>query len=536
MTVINLRDNRQSIDYMARDYDSFRQALIDLIPAKIPEWTDRSEANFGIALIDLFAYMGDIISYYQDRLTNESFLSTAQDRRSVIEHLRLIGYEMAPAASATARLSVIVKNNVNTTVEIRTGDQFSTPSSKDRKSLTFEYTDDKPLILDFSHAVADSATKPDGSPMKGSKELLDAIPVREGKSIVNETIGISTGFPNQRFLLAQPKLLPGSLRIVVETPVPTPPWRYRKHMIFSGRAFSPEELAVLEYQERITATLAFSRGAETDFTTETDDNDLTTVIFGDGQYGQIPQTGSRILASYRVGGGANGNVASGQIKGIARAPQLQLLGAKVVNRAPASGGAERESIDQAIKFAPTVFTSMERAVTSSDYVAQAKLFPGVAKARAEATNWNTIKLYIAPTGNGDIPSDILKQDLLSYFEDKRMLTAFLQIENVDYVFLELSIEIGVLPYFSAVKVQSSATTAINDLFDFEQMDFKQTLFLSKIYEALESLDGVDFVFVSRFRVSGDTQDIPPEGRIVTEANQIPVLQPEDLSIVTSGGI
>src|SRR2546423_3019680 len=143
MATINVRDNRQVIDYLARDYASCRRALLDLIPSKLPEWTDRSEADFGIVLIELFAYMADILSYYQDRVANEAFLNTAQERRSVINHLRLIGYEMAAAAPAAARLSVIVANTVNNPVEIRKGDQFATASSKDRKSVTVEYTDDQ---------------------------------------------------------------------------------------------------------------------------------------------------------------------------------------------------------------------------------------------------------------------------------------------------------------------------------------------------------------------------------------------------------
>src|SRR6266851_2981127 len=104
MATINTGDNQQVIDYLARDYRSFRKALLDLIPSKLPEWTDRSEADFGVVLIELVAYMADILSYYQDRIANEAFLSTAQERRSVIEHLRLIGYEMAPAAPGSAAL------------------------------------------------------------------------------------------------------------------------------------------------------------------------------------------------------------------------------------------------------------------------------------------------------------------------------------------------------------------------------------------------------------------------------------------------
>jgi hypothetical protein len=536
MTTINLREKRQAIDYMARDYDSFRQSLIDLIPAKMPEWTDRSEANFGIALIELFAYMADILSHYQDRVANEAFLSTAQERRSVIEHLRLIGYEMQPAAPAAARLSAIVANNVNGTVEVRKGDQFATPPAKGRKSLTFEYTSDKPLLIDFSAATPDSATNPDGTTLTGFKEVKNVIPVREGTSIVNEVLGVSDGKPNQRFRLAQPKLLQGTLEVIVETPEPTPPWRLRSSLIFSRRAFTPEELVVLEHQERIGSTLAFSRGLDTDFTIETDENDFTTVIFGDGQYGQIPETGTRIIARYRSGGGTAGNVASGQIKGIAKAPQLQLLGVKVVNRDPSSGGAERETVEQATKFAPSVFTSMQRAVTANDYVAHAKLFPGVSKARAEVTNWNTIRLFIAPTGSGEVPSDILKTDLLAYFEDKRMLTTFIEIESADYVLIELRAEIGVVPFFTKEKVQADAEQAVRNLFAFEEVDFKQILYLSKVYEALEGIDGVDFVFVDKFRRSTDIQDIPSDGRIVMQANEIPVLQPEDLIIESKGGV
>ena len=129
MATIKLRDNQQVIDYLARDYQSIRKALFDLIPAKLPEWTDRSEADFGIVLIELFAYMADILSYYQDRIANEAFLKTAQERRSVVNLLRLIGYEMAPAASASAYLSVVVANNASGTVVILPGDQFSTPST-----------------------------------------------------------------------------------------------------------------------------------------------------------------------------------------------------------------------------------------------------------------------------------------------------------------------------------------------------------------------------------------------------------------------
>lgn len=535
MTTITVGDKRQVIDYLARDYASFRKALVDLIPQKLPEWTDRSEADFGIVVIELLAYMADILGYYQDRIANEAFLSTAQERMSVIQHLRLIGYEMAGAMPATASLSLIVANARTDVIEVRKGDQFATRSSKDQRSVTFEYTDDKPLLIDLGKLVPNSAASPEGAPLPGFKETQPVIPVREGRSILRESIGVSDGSPNQRFGLSQPNVLAGSIELVALTTPPSAPWRYRKNLIFSGRAFSPEQLAALEYQERIASTLAFSRGPDPDFATETDTNEITTVLLGDGEYGMIPPAGVEFVASYRVGGGTVGNVGAGQITVISNAPQLQLSGARVVNRAPASGGADRESIDHAVKFTPTVFTSMNRAVTAPDYEAQARLFPGVSKARAEATNWNVVRLYVAPTGGGE-PSDVLKRDLLAYFEDKRMLTSIVDIQSPSYVRLEIGVQVDVTAYFRQSDVATAAQNAVLALFDFESVDFSQILYLSKIYEALEALDGVASVFVQPFHRVGDASPVPSDGRIVLGQNEIPVLFTNDLSLVFSGGV
>jgi|SRR5215217_8124750 len=88
------------IDYLAKDYASFRQALIDLIPTLVPDWKERHEADLGIALVELLAYVGDQLSYYQDAVANEAYLETARQRISVRRHARLIDYRMHDGASA----------------------------------------------------------------------------------------------------------------------------------------------------------------------------------------------------------------------------------------------------------------------------------------------------------------------------------------------------------------------------------------------------------------------------------------------------
>jgi len=101
------------IDYLAKDYASFRQALIDLIPTLVPDWTERHEADLGIALIELLAYAGDELSYYQDAVANEAYLETARQRISVRRHARLIDYRMHDGASARAFVHLTMDTNTS---------------------------------------------------------------------------------------------------------------------------------------------------------------------------------------------------------------------------------------------------------------------------------------------------------------------------------------------------------------------------------------------------------------------------------------
>jgi hypothetical protein len=147
-----------------------------------------------------------------------------------------------------------------------------------------------------------------------------------------------------------------------------------------------------------------------------------------------------------------------------------------------------------------------------------------------------VTLYIAPAGSGEPPSDVLKSDLLAYFEDKRMVTTVIKIEKPNYVRIVIAAEVGVLPYFNKETVKGDVAAAIQSLLDFENVDFKQVLYLSKIYEVIEGTLGVsDFAFVSTFgRVPDNPTDpfppIAPDGRIQLGENEIPVLRPGDLTI------
>jgi phage-related baseplate assembly protein len=140
--------------------------------------------------------------------------------------------------------------------------------------------------------------------------------------------------------------------------------------------------------------------------------------------------------------------------------------------------------------------------------------------RAEAPNWNKVVLYIAPQGGGMV-SDVLRQNLLAYFEDKRPITTLIEIENVKYVNIYVTARIGVRPYYDVNEVRAQCEQVAAALLAFDNVDFRQTIYLSKFYEALEGVEGVDFVTITEFRRFDQTTTIQPEGKIELGVNEIP---------------
>ncbi|HEY2160876.1 MAG TPA: hypothetical protein VGH24_06175 [Solirubrobacteraceae bacterium] len=107
-----------AIDYMAKDFDSFRQALIDRLPAVSPDWLERNQADLGIALLELLSYAGDQLSYLHDAVSNEAYLSAARQRISVRRHARLLDYLIDEGASA--RAFVVAKVSQKCTIPAKT--------------------------------------------------------------------------------------------------------------------------------------------------------------------------------------------------------------------------------------------------------------------------------------------------------------------------------------------------------------------------------------------------------------------------------
>lgn len=88
------------IDYLARDYDSYRRLMLDRMAVSVPDWTERNPADLGVALVEWLAFIGDALSYRLDHVGTEYALQTARLRVSAARHARLVGYRMHNGASA----------------------------------------------------------------------------------------------------------------------------------------------------------------------------------------------------------------------------------------------------------------------------------------------------------------------------------------------------------------------------------------------------------------------------------------------------
>lgn len=81
-----------ALDYLAKDYSSFRNLVMDRLSLIMPDWKERSPADVGVMLVEILAYIGDHLSYSQDAAATDAYLGTARRRVSAARHARLLDY------------------------------------------------------------------------------------------------------------------------------------------------------------------------------------------------------------------------------------------------------------------------------------------------------------------------------------------------------------------------------------------------------------------------------------------------------------
>lgn len=463
---------RPGFDFASRDYDNIRRDLLARAAITVPEWTDRDNSDFAMVLVDMWAYMGDILHYYIDRAAAEAFLTTATQRESVLAIANLFDYTPRNRTAATA--TVYVSNTSSSSVNLPAGTSFS--------ALT---TDG---ILEFYSVNA--------VPVGASAGSV-AVAVREGKKVTSEQLTTgSSGQIGQRYTLSQPNVLPSSVKAFVYENGVTP----------------------LEWT-RVDDINTVASGVNA-FSVYVNANNETQVVFGNRLSGRVPPTGTQITATYYTTSGSKGNIAANKItsfKGVAPS------GLVVSSSSSATGGTDGESIESLKTSVKSLLKAQTRAVTLQDYVDKARLVSGVYKAMAAWTpnasggGGGSVTVYALPyiddysAAKGastptvyaiDTVAPTMRTDVVNTLTPLSMLgVTVTAAASISAIPKAVTATVTIEDNYVSSTVKAQVEAEILNLFHISNVEFGQDLNPGMVYKAIHSIPGVLYSTVT---ISGST--------------------------------
>jgi len=383
-----------SVDYTDKDFDALRVRLTALVRSVFPDWSDFSVASFGNVLLEMYAFVGDVVTFYLDNQARESRLVTATQRKNVIALARMLGYQLHGAQAATAEITFSLARPPTADVVLPAGTVVRTQ----------EVTEPVRFQLLADVLIPAGADPP---------ELLRVVESSESRTQLFDARGLA----DLDIVLDHTPYLDGSAAV---------------------SAANGDYVAV--------DSLLGSGPNDRHFVVLVDQNDRATIRFGNGTSG-APPTGT-VEITYKTGGGAGGNVEAGSlvvIEGAFTDVHGHPVQISVTNAEPATGGADRQSVASAKLLAPESLRTLTRTVTREDFEINARRVPGVARALMLTSNEdasideNAGILYVIPEGGG-LPTPALKNAVLAQVTDVYPHTLTFQIAVQSPVYKNVDVE------------------------------------------------------------------------------------------------
>lgn len=319
------------LDFSDKDFASLRLRLQGLARSIHPEWTDFNDANFGNIMLELMAFTGDVMTFYQDAQAREQFWPTVSRRISAIRLGRLINFTMPgpTPATGTVRFNLASAHGLDIFIEPNTRLRSNDPLNP----LPFITSNTARLVLTAGNT---SITVPVEQTERVSQEIFE-----------------SSGGPNQEFVLSRLPYMDGSAVVSA-----------------SNGPFTAIQsfIDVLSSEPRRFVELV-------------DQDDRAHLRFGNGILGEIPL--GAIAVSYKVTQGSAGNIEVGQLSRIVDtifdSNGDSVSGLTLTNTIETSGGADRMTISQARSLAPASLRALTRSVTRPDFQTHAAEVTGVGR-------------------------------------------------------------------------------------------------------------------------------------------------------------
>jgi len=319
------------LDFSDKDFASLRLRLQGLARSLHPEWTDFNDANFGNILLELMAFTGDVMTFYQDAQAREQFWPTVTRRISAIRLGRLINFTMPGPTPATGEVRFQLRAAQATDVLIPVGTRLRSSDPLNPRPYITTNTDVVKILA-------------------GNTSVM--VPVEQSERVSGEMFD-SSGGPNQEFVLERLPYMDGSAVVTASNG----PYTVIQSFI-----------DVLSANPRRFVELV-------------DQDDRAHIRFGNGILGEIPL--GAVSIDYKVTQGSEGSVEIGQLNRISD-PILDSVGATVsgltvTNLTAIAGGADRMTVSQARSLAPASLRALNRSVTRPDFQTHAAEVSGVGR-------------------------------------------------------------------------------------------------------------------------------------------------------------
>ncbi len=429
-----------------------------LIPRYAPQWTDHNITDPGITLIELFAWLSEMILYRLNRIPDKNYQN----------FLLLTGNsQLAQAAQAPVIFSLTEALPYAVTIPKKTRLAAYLPETN--KNVPFE--------------TAIDVTIPAG------QTEVQGVAINVYRS-QDEDLGISHGKAFQAFSLkTSPVYLSPDAKLA---------------------AFNPK-VRVDDEEWSLADDLLESTPPGKHFVV----NNLTAEIrFGNGQFGEIPPAGATIVCvSYYQIGGSTGNVASGQINRILD-PILGVSPEKITvsNPKAATGGLDLEPLDRALGRAGENLRKRYRAISTADFetlaieanpseIARSRCLPNRNLEYRTDNETGHVTVMIVPKTESEkpIPDDDLKKEIRDYLFPRRLITTRLHVVGPKYIDVGINFQVVEKPNVNPEDLVKNVRQRLEDFLnpiagghDGKGWPFGRDIFISEIYQIIEETEGLDY--------------------------------------------
>lgn len=458
-----------------RSYNQIKTSILGNLRRRMPEITDYTEGNIFILIVSIFSGIAEVLHYYIDGIAKETFFSTAQRYSSLVKHATLVDYPMKLAIPSTCDLILYFSNGdpINTDIIIPEGVEF--------------ISNDNKRWLSTRRVIFASGT------------YSCSIPVKQWESYNITYLG--TYYPGNTIYLSEANtsgelLAEGSIILQVNNET----WR------------KVDSFATCGPKDKV-------------FKIGVDNGRQPYIIFGDGQFGRIPETGSQLYYAYYLTYGEAGNINANSFSTIPAEISALQEGLAVTNIEPASGGSDYETFDMLKDHIPLSVRTLGVAITKEDYEAIAKLMPGVNKAYVEYDCIRWVTIYITPDGGG-IATQSLIDEVSRRFDNAKVVTTSVDIYSTQECLIYLQAEITGKKSYNSTDISTQIKQTLVQAYSYDTSDVNKVVRISDLYALIDNCTMVDYAnitglyLLSTPRIDNSSDDSNPALRSLNITNYV----------------